>query len=112
MRCFRLVLSLCVQKKKVLTAYQIFYKEYRNSILEEHPGLGETFIIIISSPACVQIRYWTLISVGRSSCLHYRTAVFKSTEGFCHRTDQQNQTLRLFSSYSELILLVRGVKYL
>lgn len=29
------------QKKKVLTAYQIFYKEYRNSILEEEPGLGE-----------------------------------------------------------------------
>uniref|UniRef100_A0A673M811 HMG box domain-containing protein n=1 Tax=Sinocyclocheilus rhinocerous TaxID=307959 RepID=A0A673M811_9TELE len=28
-----------MQKKKVLTAYQIFYKEYRSSILEEEPGL-------------------------------------------------------------------------
>lgn len=28
-----------VKKKKFLTAYQIFYKEYRNSVLEEEPGL-------------------------------------------------------------------------
>lgn len=36
-----LLLSGLQAKKKVLTAYQIFSKEYRLSILEEQPGLGQ-----------------------------------------------------------------------
>lgn len=56
-------LCVCVQKKKVLTAYQIFYKEYRNSILEEEPGLGGFIFIFINQPVCVSVCRYLIISL-------------------------------------------------